>query len=222
MTPLDITILAAYFLGVVCLGSVFYRGQKSLADFFLAERNIPWWAAAFSGIATILRAISFLGAPGQAFKSDLRFLQYRLGTPIALLLIGWVMIPFFYRLRVFSIYEYLEQRFDLRTRLLGGVQFFILKTLYLAISIYAPALLFVQMSGLPLPDSRALSSCSVRSFSTCAAGISSSETYSGNGSRPAMCIATSLQKFLKSSVRATKSVWQLASRRTPILPPMWL
>ncbi len=151
MTPLDITILAAYFLGVVCLGSVFYRGQKSLADFFLAERNIPWWAAAFSGIATILGAISFLGAPGQAFKSDLRFLQYRLGTPIALLLIGWVMIPFFYRLRVFSIYEYLEQRFDLRTRLLGGMQFFILKTLYLAISIYAPALLFVQMTGLPLP-----------------------------------------------------------------------
>lgn len=151
MTPLDIAILTAYFIAVVCLGSVFYRGQKSLGDFFLAERNIPWWAAAFSGIATILGAISFLGAPGQAFKSDLRFLQYRLGTPIALFLIGWVMIPFFYRLRVFSIYEYLEQRFDLRTRLLGGAQFFILKALYLSISIYAPALLFVQMTGLPLP-----------------------------------------------------------------------
>jgi len=151
MTSIDIAILAVYFAGVVCLGSLFYRGQKSLADFFLAERNIPWWAAAFSGIATILGAISFLGAPGQAFKSDLRFLQYRLGTPIALFLIGWVMVPFFYRLRVFSIYEYLEQRFDLRTRLLGGAQFFVLKALFLSISIYAPALLFVQMTGLPLP-----------------------------------------------------------------------
>lgn len=151
MAGIDIAILAVYFAAVVCLGSIFYRGQKSLSDFFLAGRNMPWWAAAFSGIATILGAISFLGAPGQAFKSDLRFLQYRLATPLALFIIGWIMIPFFHRLKVFSIYEYLELRFDLRTRVLGGAQFFILKALYLSISIYAPSLLFVQMTGLPLP-----------------------------------------------------------------------
>lgn len=150
MHALDTAIVAAYLIGVFALGSFFFRGQRSLADYFLGQRQMPWWAAAFSGIATILGAISFLGAPGQAFKSDLRFLQYRLGTPIALFLIGWVMLPYFYRLQVFSIYEYLEHRFDLRTRLWGGGQFFLLKFFYLSIGLYAPSLLFVEMTGLPL------------------------------------------------------------------------
>ena len=80
----------------------------------------------------------------------MRFLQYRLGTPFALFIIGWIMIPFFYRLKVFSIYEYLEARFDLKTRLIASGQFFVLKALFLGIAIYAPSLLFVQMTGLPL------------------------------------------------------------------------
>lgn len=150
MTPLDYGIVAAYVCAVTIVGSLCFRGQKSLSDFFLGRRNIPWWAAAFSGIATVLSAVSFLGAPGQAFKSDLRFLQYRLATPVAVFVIGWIMIPFFYRLRVFSIYEYLELRFDLKTRLIAGAQFFVLKALFLGIAIYAPALLFVQMTGWPL------------------------------------------------------------------------
>lgn len=150
MTTLDTIILGVYLAGVLVVGALFFRGQKSLTDFFLGQRNIPWWAAAFSGIATILSAVSFLGAPGQAFKSDLRFLQYRLATPIAILLIGWLMIPFFYRLRVYSIYEYLESRFDLKTRLIASGQFFVLKALFLGIAIYAPSLLFVQMTGLPI------------------------------------------------------------------------
>jgi SSS family transporter len=150
MQPIDAAIVAAYLVGVFVIGSYFFRGQRSLADYFLGQRQMPWWAAAFSGIATILGAISFLGAPGQAFKSDLRFLQYRLGTPVAIALIGWVMLPYFYRLQVFSIYEYLEQRFDLRTRLWGGGQFFALKFFYLAIGLYAPSLLFVEMTGWPL------------------------------------------------------------------------
>jgi SSS family transporter len=150
MSAADYLILAAYLAVVTLVGSVCFRGQKSLSDFFLGRRNIPWWAAAFSGIATVLSAISFLGAPGQAFKSDLRFLQYRLATPAAIFIIGWIMIPFFYRLRVYSIYEYLEARFDLKTRLVASTQFFVLKVLFLGIAIYAPALLFVQMTGLPL------------------------------------------------------------------------
>lgn len=150
MTLVDVAIIVAYLTAVLCVGAVFFRGQRSLNDFFLGHRNIPWWAAAFSGIATILSAVSFLGAPGQAFKSDMRFLQYRLGTPFALFIIGWIMIPFFYRLKVFSIYEYLEARFDLKTRLIASGQFFVLKALFLGIAIYAPSLLFVQMTGLPL------------------------------------------------------------------------
>lgn len=150
MTALDTGIVIAYLGAVVLLGAFFFRRQKSLAEYFLGHRNIPWWAAAFSGIATITSAVSFLGAPGQAFSGDLRFLQYRLATPLALVIIGWIMIPFFYRLGVYSIYEYLERRFDLKTRLFASGQFFALKALYLAIAIYAPSLIFERMTGLPL------------------------------------------------------------------------
>jgi solute:Na+ symporter, SSS family len=150
MTTLDYSILVLYIAAVMCVGAFFFGKQKSLTEYFLGHRNIPWWAAACSGIATVMSAVSFLGAPGQAFKSDLRFLQYRLGTPFALFIIGWIMIPFFYRLRLFSIYEYLEKRFDLRTRLLASAQFLLLKALFLGIAIYAPSLIFVQMTGFPL------------------------------------------------------------------------
>lgn len=150
MTTLDITIVVCYLAAVLLLGAFFFGKQKSLSDYFLGHRNIPWWAAAFSGIATITSAVSFLGAPGQAFSGDLRFLQYRLGTPLAFFIIGWIMIPFFYSLGVYSIYEYLEQRFDLKTRLLASGQFFILKSLFLGIAIYAPSLIFERMTGLPL------------------------------------------------------------------------
>ncbi|MFN9457685.1 MAG: sodium:solute symporter family transporter [Acidobacteriota bacterium] len=150
MHAIDSAIVVAYLLGVFALGSLFFRGQRSLADYFLGQRQMPWWAAAFSGIATILGAISFLGAPGQAFHSDLRFHQNRLGPPLADVLDGRVILPCDYRLQVFSIYEYLESRFDLRTRLWGGGQFFLLKFFYLSIGLYAPSLLFVEMTGLPL------------------------------------------------------------------------
>ena len=150
MTALDTAIVALYLGAVLLLGALFFRRQKSLSDYFLARRSIPWWAASFSAIATIVSAVSFLGAPGQAFSGDLRFLQYRLGTPLAFLVIGWIMIPFFYRLRVFSIYEYLEQRFDLKTRLVASGQFVVLKALFLGIAIYAPSLIFERMTGLPL------------------------------------------------------------------------
>lgn len=151
MTTLDYCIVAVYMIAVVCVGARFAGRQKSLSDYFLGQRNIPWWAAACSGIATVMSAVSFLGAPGQAFKSDLRFLQYRLGMPFALFIIGWIMIPLLYRLKVFSIYEYLEQRFDLKTRTLASAQFVLLKAMFLGIAIYAPSLLFVQMTNLPLP-----------------------------------------------------------------------
>lgn len=150
MSTLDLLILGGYVMALVAMSAVCSRSQKSLKDYFLGGQNIPWWAAAFSGIATILSAISFLGAPGQAFKSDLQFLQYRLATPFTILLIGWVLIPFFYGLRLFTIYEYLEKRFDMKTRLLASATFVVLKLCIVGIGIYAPGLILAQMTGYPL------------------------------------------------------------------------
>lgn len=166
MTTLDTLIVVGYLAAVLLLGAYFFGKQKSLSDYFLGHRNIPWWAAAFSGIATITSAVSFLGAPGQAFSGDLRFLQYRLATPVAFFVIGWIMIPFFYRLQVYSIYEYLEQRFDMKTRLVASGQFFLLKALYLGIAIYAPALIIERMTGLPIVWTIALTGLFVTFYTT--------------------------------------------------------
>jgi solute:Na+ symporter, SSS family len=147
MTALDYGILVLY-VAAVALAGVLFSGQKSLKEYFLGDRNIPWWAAGFSGIA--ISANSLLGGPGQAFKSDLTFLQYRLALPAALLVNCFVIIPAFYRLELYSVYEYLERRFDLKTRLFASGLFVLLKCLFLGIVIYAPALVVAQMTDLPL------------------------------------------------------------------------
>lgn len=148
MTLLDYGVVALYILTIFLMGSYFFRRQKSLKEYLLADRNIPWWAAGFSGIA--ISANSLLGGPGQAFKSDLSFLQYRLALPIAIAVNCLIIIPTFYRLELYSVYEYLERRFDLKTRLFASTLFVLLKCVYLGIVIYAPALVVAQMTGINL------------------------------------------------------------------------
>lgn len=145
---LDYLVLALYILTIFLMGSYFFRRQKSLKEYLLADRSIPWWAAGFSGIA--ISANSLLGGPGQAFKSDLSFLQYRLALPIAIAINCLIIIPTFYRLELYSVYEYLERRFDLKTRLFASTLFVLLKCFYLGIVIYAPALVVAQMTGVHL------------------------------------------------------------------------
>lgn len=150
MAPIDHIILLTY-LCLTCGIAAFFAGkQKSLKDYFLGDRNIPWYAAAFSGIATIVSATSFLGGPGMAFSSNLEFLQYRLALPLALGLICGLILPMFFRLQVYSIYEYLERRFDGRVRLTASGLFLLLKMAYLSICIYAPALVLSRMFDVPI------------------------------------------------------------------------
>lgn len=146
MTSWDFIIIGLYFSVIVAVGLA-CRGQKSLTDYFLGGRNVPWWAAMFSGIATIASAISYLGGPGVAFSTDFTLHQYRLGMPLAMLVICAVMLPFFYYKQRFSIYEYFESRFDLKTRLLASGLFTALKICYVGLAIYAPALVIKQMFG---------------------------------------------------------------------------
>src|SRR3546814_9752411 len=94
MESLDYIFLVVYFLIIFMIGSFFSKSQKSLKDYFLGSRNIPWWAAAFSGMATIVSAIAYIGGVGLGFTSDFSFLQYRLGLPIAALVICVIILPF--------------------------------------------------------------------------------------------------------------------------------
>lgn len=150
MHIIDYIILISYFLGVVVLAGFFGKSQKSLKDFLMGGGTIPWWAAAFAGIATVTSAISYIGAVGLGFSSDFSFLQYRLAMPIAILVICVVIIPFFFNLKLYSIYEYLEKRFNLTVRLIGSGLFILFKSCFLAIGIYAPAIIISVLSGIDI------------------------------------------------------------------------
>ena len=147
MTGLDYIVILAYFAATTIIALALAGQQKSLKDFFLGDRNVPWWLASFSGIATIVSGASYLGGPGVAFKGDYTLLQYRLALPLAIFVLCVVLLPFFFRLQVYSIYEYLERRFDARVRMAASVLFVLLKTAYLAIVIYTPALVLSEVTG---------------------------------------------------------------------------
>lgn len=146
MNSVDYTIIILYFLGIVLLASFFGKSQKSLKDFLMGNGQIPWWAAAFSGIATVTSAISYIGAVDLGFNNDFSFLQYRLSMPLALLIICGIILPFFFKLNVFSIYEYLEKRFNATVRMLGSGLFILFKSCFLAVGIYAPAIIINQLT----------------------------------------------------------------------------
>jgi SSS family solute:Na+ symporter len=150
MSHLDYAILAAYLGVVATIGFVCGRGQHSLNAFFLGSREVPWWAAACSGVASIVSGAAYLGGPGFAFSKDYTYHQMRFGIPIALLVICGVMLPIFFRLNIFSIYEYLEKRFSRRVRLLASAIFLLSKCGYLVIVLYAPSIVIAQATGFPL------------------------------------------------------------------------
>jgi SSS family solute:Na+ symporter len=150
MSFIDSAIIVVYAILVVAIGIWCGRRQDSLKDYFLGARNIPWWAAACSGVGAIVSGIAYLGAPGLAFSRDYSYHQLRLGIPLALLVICGMMLPIFFRLNISSIYEYLERRFDRRVRLTASALFLFSKCAYLAIVIFAPSMVVAQATGLSL------------------------------------------------------------------------
>ncbi|HRE79476.1 MAG TPA: sodium/solute symporter [Opitutaceae bacterium] len=149
MGTLDYCLIAVYFVATLGLGWFVGTGQKTIKDFFHGDRSIPWWAAMCSGVATIVSGVSYLGSPGLAFSTNYNWLQFRLAVPFALLIICCILLPLFYKMGVYSIYEYLERRFDRRTRLLSACMFVFLKCGYLSVVIYASSLVLAEIVPLP-------------------------------------------------------------------------
>jgi len=143
-------ILLSYLAIVLYIGSRSARRQKSLEDFFLAGRSVPWWAAGISIIAADMSAISYVGAPAWAFQKDLRLAVQLFLFPLFMLPVVYLFIPFMARLRLFTIYEYLEQRFGLPSRLLASVMFILIVVGRLAVVIYTTSLILSVIAGLPL------------------------------------------------------------------------
>ena len=118
-----------------------------MEGYFLASRSLPWWAVGLSVMATQMSAITLVGTTGQGYDDGVRFVQFYFGLPIAMILLSLTLVPFFHRARVFTAYEYLEQRFDAKTRALASFLFMVSRGLSVGVIIAAPAVILSIVLG---------------------------------------------------------------------------
>lgn len=147
MSSIDWIVLIATLLGIIAYGLYKSRTAKNLEGYFLSNRSMPWWLVLLSIMGTQASAITFLSAPGQAYTDGMRFVQYYFGLPIAMVIICISFVPLFNKLKVFTAYEFLEQRFDVKTRVFTSSLFLISRGLSTGISIYAPSIILSSLLG---------------------------------------------------------------------------
>ncbi|MDF9795942.1 SSS family solute:Na+ symporter [Catalinimonas alkaloidigena] len=141
MSTIDWIILFGTLMFIVGYGVYKTRGSKDIEGYLKGGNSMKWWTVGLSVMATQASAITFLSTPGQAFEDGMRFIQFYFGLPIAMIIISVTFIPIYYRLKVYTAYEYLESRFDLKTRTLAAILFLIQRGLAAGITIYAPAII---------------------------------------------------------------------------------
>ncbi|MEO8771143.1 MAG: sodium:solute symporter [Ferruginibacter sp.] len=147
MSSIDWIILITTLCGIIIYGIYKSRTTKNLEGYFLSNRSLPWGLVLLSIMGTQASAITFLTGPGQAYSDGMRFVQYYLGLPLAMIVISIFFVPVYSRLKVFTAYEFLEQRFDLKTRTLTSALFLISRGLSTGVSIYAPSLVLSSIMG---------------------------------------------------------------------------
>ncbi len=147
MSQLDWIVLVITLLTIIIYGLYKSRTTKNLEGYFLNNRSMPWYIVLLSIMGTQASAITFLSAPGQAFTDGMRFVQYYFGLPIAMVIICITFVPLFRKIKAFTAYEFLEQRFDLKTRTFTSFLFLLSRGLSTGISIYAPAIILSSLLG---------------------------------------------------------------------------
>jgi SSS family solute:Na+ symporter len=150
MNPVDWIVLFGAITFIVLYGTWKTRGNKNIEGYLKGDNTMKWWMIGVSIMATQASAITFLSTPGQAVEDGMRFLQFYFGLPIAMIIISVTMVPIYYRLKVFTAYEYLETRFDLKTRTLAAILFLILRGLSVGITLYAPAIVLSTLLDWPI------------------------------------------------------------------------
>jgi SSS family solute:Na+ symporter len=151
MRALDWLVLVAYIGWLVYDGLRRSRNTGEVEGYFLANRSLPWWAVGLSVMATQMSAVTLVGTTGQAYATGLRFIQFYLGLPLAMVLLSITVVPFFHRARVYTAYEYLERRFDVRTRSLASFLFLMGRAFSLGVTLAAPAVVMSAILGWSLP-----------------------------------------------------------------------
>ena len=147
MNLIDWTILFGTLIFIVGYGVWKTRGSSNIESYLLGDKSLKWWTIGLSVMATQASAITFLSTPGQAFDDGMRFIQIYFGLPIAMIIISVTFIPIYYRLKVYTAYEFLENRFDLKTRSLASMLFLVSRGLATGITIYAPSIILSTILG---------------------------------------------------------------------------
>ena len=153
---LNWVIVVAYLTYVVTDGLRRARGTRGIEGYFLANRNLPWWAVGLSVMATQLSAVTMIGTTGQGATDGMRFIQFYFGLPVAMVILGVTLVPFLHGAKVFTAYEYLERRFDSKTRSLTSFLFLVSRGMSCGAIISAPGIVFSAIFGWPLLWSVAL------------------------------------------------------------------
>src|ERR1043166_2447939 len=151
MRAFDWVVVVAYIGWIVIDGLRRSRGTDRVDGYFLASRSLPWWAVGLSVMATQMSAVTMVSTTGQGYISGLRFVQFYFGLPLAMIILSLTVVPFFTRARVYTAYEYLEQRFDARTRSLASFLSLLGRALSLGVTLAAPAVVMSAVIGWTLP-----------------------------------------------------------------------
>ena len=147
MEHLDWFVLSVTLLFIVVYGALKTKGSANVKDYILDNNETPWFTVGISVMATQASAITFLSTPGQAYHDGMGFVQFYFGLPLAMIVIAYTFVPIYHRLKVYTAYEYLEQRFDLKTRSLAAILFLIQRGLGTGITIYAPSIILSALLG---------------------------------------------------------------------------
>src|SRR5947207_2019496 len=147
MRPLDWVVMACWLVFLVSYGLWRGRGSASTDQFMLAGKTMPWYAMGLSIMATQASAITFISTTAQAYVDGMRFVQFYFGLPLAMVILSATAVPIFHRAKVYTAYEYLEQRFDAKTRSLVTLVFLIQRGLGAGIALAAPAIVMSVILG---------------------------------------------------------------------------
>src|SRR3954468_21161374 len=151
MRAIDWLVVLGYLVWIVYDGLRRSKGTDKVDGYFLANRSLPWWAVGLSVMATQMSAVTLVGTTGQAYATGLRFVQLYFGLPLAMVILSLTVVPFFTRARVYTAYEYLERRFDVRTRSLASFLFLVGRALSLGVTLAAPSVVMSTILGWTLP-----------------------------------------------------------------------
>src|SRR5438034_10208562 len=151
MRAFDWAVVVVYIVWIVYDGLRRSKGTDKVEGYFLGNRSLPWWVAGLSVMATQMSAVTLVGTTGQAYLTGLRFIQFYLGLPLAMIILSLTVVPFFTRARVYTVYEYLERRFDVRTRSLASFLFLVGRAMALGVTLSAPSVVMSAVLGWTLP-----------------------------------------------------------------------